>query len=544
MAPLVKAQPSFISLIPNEILLKILYTVPSAADAHPHISPVVMSHVSQLWRGLMLCSTNLWTDISIDESFSRSVMHFTATLSRVSECLQRSGNRALNIDIVVLSQVTFLNHVEIDHTFRDDYETFCSLMKNLSDILAPHVWRFMSFNLVCDEFSSILRIQRSFQHVSMPLLETWHVHRTCEELAFEGDVENIDDLTALHIPLRPRDVTEERGSSMFPQLRSAILCATPMDWSRFCPRNLHSLEISFLPTQARPHGEVLRQILLANEHCLASLKILGAAPTTNANQSYVMNKLERLELGYAFPDELIPFVEDIQLPNLVDLLIEDLYRSSTPDFARDQLEYDHTTTILFQCITEHFPLRQVTSLTLRHICLLPPLSQTSPDHNPILLIPDSSNLVIPVTPFAFFCELVMLKHLTLVGPDLAILFTLNHIPVEKETGDGDNVRATPMPAPILDFLHLEDFDPDLVRLFLVLRTTHHTSFRRLSNLSFTNYLDCVAKSDCITRSTELFLIAEAFEHITSDKFRNIQVELGVMPPYPLNADLTHLPFPV
>lgn len=112
-----------------------------------------------------------------------------------------------------------------------------------------------------------------------------------------------------------------------------------------------------------------------------------------------------IEVGtpYAFPDELVILVEDVQLPNLVDLLIEDLYRSLTPDFARHQLEY---------------PLYQAARLELQHICLLSPLSQSSPTDNPILTNRPTCVLVIPVTPFEF-CELAMLK--ILVDPDLAVL---------------------------------------------------------------------------------------------------------------------------
>jgi hypothetical protein len=536
--PLVQAQRSFISLIPNEILLDIFDMVPSKADARPHTSPVALSHVSELWRGLMLCSPKFWTTISIHETFTRPVTHFPATLSRVLQFLERSATSALSINVVVVSQLSIFEHFPTDAACCGDIEIFRRCIKILSDILAPHVWRFKSFDVVCDDFPYIADIQHRFPLISMPLLESWHVRQTFgEELAFEGDLASAADMTALHIPLRPDDVAEEKSSSIFPLLTSAIFSATPMKWSRFCPRNLRFLEISFLPTQARPDGEVLRQILLANEHSLVSLKISGAAPTSRASQPYVMSKLERLELGYAFPDELIPLVEDIKLPNLTNLVIEDLYRSSTPEFAREQLEYDHTTALLFQIITDHFPLRQVKDLELRHICLLPPLSQNTPTNIPIVLVPDLTDLVIPITPFEFFCEMVALKNLTLVDPDIAIIFTLSHIPVVTADAEAsDDFEATLLPAPALDYLHFKDFDQDLVRLFLTLRTSNHTSFRHLSKLTFGDPSGCLDTSaswmKTITLLDDVFLLAEKIEYIETDRFSNVEVELGLHMPYP------------
>ena len=552
------AQSSHISRIPKELLLDIIDMVPSPPDAKPYITSIALSHVSHLWRELALCSPQLWTDISIHERFVRPITRFPATLYRVYEFLKRSGKLPLSVDITIVGQLTILEHFTTDTAFPKDLEVFRKGTSLLSDVLAAHVWRFKSFSLVCDEFPFIVQIQSKFPVVAMPFLESWHVRQTYGgELAFEGDLEDVNDLTALRIPLRPEDATDEYAAAMFPRLRSAVFCATPMKWARFCPRNLTTLELSFLPMQGRPNGEAFRNILLANEHSLVSLKIYGAAPTSKVQLPYTMSKLERLELGYAFPDELIPLVEDIQFPNLTSLVIEDLYRSSTPDFVRDQLEYDHTTAVLFECMTRHFPLRQVKNLELRHICLIPPLTQNNPSQIPIMLVPDFSGLIIPISSFDFFCELMALMNLTLINPDVAILFTLSYIPVETENSDStaahsssdeaqgsgassstsDDSEPLRLPVPALTSLHIEDFDQDLVRLFLMLRTTENTSYPRLSKLTFGSPNGCMDTSDSWMKSimllTDIFTMAEACESVESERFypSNVEVQLGAIHPY-------------
>jgi hypothetical protein len=527
----VQAQPSSISVIPDEVLLDILDMVMSMGGAQTHTLAVLLSHVSQLWRALTVCSPKFWTNVCIHETSGQPVTHFTSTLARVHQFLQRSGKQPLTVDITVFSQMNASERLTMNPAICESFEIFRRCLKTLSNILTPHVERFKSFNLTCDEFRSIVHIQGGFPHVPMPLLEFWHVRQTAEELAFEGDLEDVNDMTALHIPLRTQETVEEGASSMFPRLRSAIFYATPMDWSRFCPKNLRFLEIGLLPAQARPSGDVLRQILLANEHSLESLKICGAAPTSNASHPYVLSKLQRLEIGYAFADELIPLVEDLQVPNLVHLVIEDLYRSSTPHCARQQLEYDHTTTLLFQSITEHFPLHQVKDLELLHICLLPPLSQTTPTNAPIVLVPDFCDLVIPFIPLEFFGQLVTLKNLTLVNPDIAVLFTLNHIPIISEAGIANDVHDAPIvPAPALEFLRLEDFDQDLLRLFLILRISYHTSFRCLSKLTFCDPYSCWDTPanwvENVGRSPDMGFLAKNVEFVKTDNGSNVDLKLA------------------
>lgn len=59
------------------------------------------------------------------------------------------------------------------HPFSQLAYLFRELTRNLSAILAPHVWRFQRFTLTADEFSSVLDVQSKFRHCAMPHLELW-----------------------------------------------------------------------------------------------------------------------------------------------------------------------------------------------------------------------------------------------------------------------------------------------------------------------------------------------------------------------------------
>lgn len=528
--PILPKQPSFISLIPNEVLLDIfaIAIVPSISNAVSCVLPFRLSHVSKLWRALTLGFPTLWTNISIHETLSLTSFKYHK-LPRVAKFLERSGTLALTIDIWVVSHPISFEELFSKAWPDDDLDDYHQCLENLSLILAPHVWRFRSLSIVCSDFSDIAYIQRSFPAVPMPQLEFWSVRQTCGSgLAFEDNLVDMGDMTALRIPLHPpKDVTHDMNPLMFPRLRSAIFDATPMEWSRFCPRNLHYLEIDFLPTQARPSGDVLRHILLENEHSLVSLKIYGASPLSKASQPYEMSNLERLDIGYAFPEELLPFVGDIKLPNLVHLVIEDISRSSSPDFLRQELDYNHGTTVLFQNITEQFPLRQVKDLELRHIYLMPPLPGHTPSHAQFELVRNQLHLIIPYTPFQFFCKLVELKNLTLVNPDIATISTLNHIPTQVHVEAASNLNPALVPVPALDVIHLEDFDRDLIRLFLFLRASEFRAFRRFSMLTFGNPcgVDPSARwIESIAASGDMFLVTEDFVYNEPNIFNDVEVE--------------------
>jgi hypothetical protein len=194
-----------------------------------------------------------------------------------------------------------------------------------------------------------------------------------------------------------------------------------------------------------------------------------------------MPKLQTLELGYAFPDELIPFVEDIRLPSLIYFSIEDLFRSMTPIHERRGLVYDHTTALLFYAMVQHLPLQQLRELNLRHVCFMSSLDPDTITRTTIGLVPNLSGFPIPTTPFEFFCKLTALKNLYLVDPDPTILFILHYQPLPASDQDGadeDGTQAVPIPT--LRSVRLMEADEQLLHFFLHARTRGPRSFTNFS----------------------------------------------------------------
>ena len=507
--------PCTISSIPAEVLVFIFGLVPS-----PHSLPVTLSHVCKSWRALSLGTPKLWSRIVIHEEYTIYITHFLTTLLRVQHCLTRSGSHALTLDIVILKcNVQHYSEPVSSKLGREALNSYSVCVRTLSAMLGAHTWRFRSFKLLCDEFSTIVDVQSCFPSIQMQLLEVWDIHQRDEI----GEVEaqamedklvfiSIADLTALSIPLVHRGLGPETGSTMFPRLRTATISATPLDWSRFAPRNLQSLDICYLPKPACPDGETLRQILLANAHSLTTLKLHGAAPATRAKEPYLVPTLQRLDLGCVYPDELIPFLEDIHFPNLESLAIENLF----------PLFMDHDNTSLFQSLMNCLPITQLRSLELKNICFVPDHSDSSGMRRPIDLLPDLSNLVVPAITFEFFCKLRSLKDLTLLEPDMATLNVLNHIPVGVGIRDGSAAR---IPIPSLDILRLERSDREYAereQIFLRTRIARRNSLLPINQIMFVRPggWDSMEARDWICetfRSIDVLSLAKKFEYLETEQ---------------------------
>jgi hypothetical protein len=429
----------------------------------------------------VLHAPELYIKVLVVEDLGPDVIEFRKTIDRVQFFLAHSAARALDVHIRLR---TYLNYCDMDnanHPFYDNIDQFRECTRGISKCLAPHIRRIKLFNLDCDEFKSICDIQGGFSSVPMVMLEVLRVHQAFEEQSFGNFVDDDNEMAAISIPLGLPSTSAEE---MYPRLRSAILAAIPLDWRRFCPRNLQTLDISFLPMDGRPDGETLRRVLLANEHSLESLTIRGAGPVDCVPNPYVMSNLRHLSLGYAYPSELMHLVKSMRVPNLTTLSISDLRRSLTFAPRRRYLPYNHGASILFQAIIDEFPLHQVKQLELRHVSFMPE-SGLLPLHPEVQIVPNFSLLVIPVIPLHFFCKLTALESLTIANPDPGTLHALNYLPPHlRALGFYDDSQFPHVPVPALDFLHLVDFNLPLVRFFLAIRRCHYTSFRRLFSLMF------------------------------------------------------------
>ncbi|KAF9455943.1 hypothetical protein BDZ94DRAFT_484261 [Collybia nuda] len=481
-SPAVQAQLSDISTLPDDVLLYLFYMTIHAPDADP-FSPMTFSHVSARWRELALYAPMLWTTITVAEELSATMLNFERTLYRVPHFLERSKDLPLSLHITLHSyhEESAMHHP--DHPFAYNVQTFRHHTRRLSDFLGRHVARFKSFILVGDEFESVQDIQSSFPHIPMPLLESYRVWQRDDYQCLEGDLRDPSHIGALSIPLRPRRMTVEESTLMYPKLVDMTLKGIPLEWFHFSPRNLQYLHIGFLPIGARPTGEDFRHILLANEHSLEALKIQGACPVNASVEPYVLSNLKSFELAFAYPEEAIPLIQSMQTPNLISLSFTDLRRKFVDVGQRPSVEYDWTTLMLFEEVGKHMPLQSILQCSLSHVCFLPPLINLHM-YPPIKLAsnPGFRDYPIPKTLLRFFRKMTALQLLLVVDPDPCTLRCLNFTKSPAPEGGETDQNPFAGPVPLLSHLHLSDFHLPIVQNFILNRFGNRASARHLENL--------------------------------------------------------------
>ena len=496
------------SIIPNEVLLDIFEIVLSVNPrwVPEHAAPVRLSHVCKLWRTLVLAEAKLWTNIKITEAFynsdTLSMTNFPFTLLRVEHFLEKSRKRALTIevDLMLDRRVDRLNMANTRNpAVVNPSNFFRACVQKLSKLFSPHVRRFKSFTLSCNQPNLVADIQSCFSYIPMPLLESWVVRSSVLFRIFENEYNN---------SAGPTCTSKSELYTMFPRLRTAIFTDTPIEWSRFRPVHLTSLEIKLLINRERPDGEMIRQMLLACAQSLESLILHYAAPPTHAREPYEMLKLRHFELGYHDLGEIHPIIQDIRLLQLDDFTIEDFNRRFSAARAPSEEEVE-AAGLLFDTMIEHLPLPQLQHLTLRHI-----ISERSPPPS------TATNLVTSSPSFRFLCQLVALKSLTLAGPDAGILNLLNYLPVVSGAEDLDITpifRPSQVPLPALEVLQFASFEKhwDQIQLFLNNRIGRHNSYRRFNKLIFCDLATAKARSlaEDICQSVDLGLLTKSFEYI-------------------------------
>lgn len=465
-------KPCAINDLPLEVISEILHFA-TLLD----VQPVNLSQVSSNWRCIVLSTPTLWTNIKVEETLGPTVT-FDHTCIRVKHYLDNSRQLPLTVEIIIHTILKSICMEDNEHPFHRYAAEFCLATQALSRVLAEHVSRFRSFHLVADDFTSITDVQAHFPQVCMPLLESWTVHQTFIQQAFDEELEEPEDASKLLIPLRPQNLMEEHATDMHPNLKVAVFHAIPMAWAYFCPRHLQRLEISFLPVDARPTMAELRQLLMANEHSLEALTIQGAAPL-DSSEPFEMRGVRSLTFGFVKAGELIPLLETMHVPNLSTLSITDLRRACTSAADRAFVSYDSTMLDLFTAIVSQIPLENIDMLLLRCIAFLPFADQPPFDSPLLVWSRNTLDLPIPVLPMYFFSLMTSLRDLTLIDPDPTTMRCLNYIP-KFNTGPS----LSNLPINSLMSLRLIGFNLPLVQSFFKRRIQVHDSFRVMEEIIF------------------------------------------------------------
>jgi len=464
-----------INSLPPEVLVEMFHFATSNTPAFA-AEPVNLSQVSCKWRSIAFSTSTLWTNIQVEETLGLN-LKFHHTCNRVKHFLDLSRRSPLTVEIVIRTFYMATCMEDSEHPFHHHAADFCHATQTLSRVLAGHVARFKTFNLVADDFASIADVQLHFPQVSMPLLESWKVHQAFVEQAFSGELEEPGDAARLLIPLRPRGMMEEHSATMYPNLKVAGFHAIPMAWAYFSPRHLQALSISFLPAGVRPTMAELRQILMANEHSLESFIIQGAAPL-DSGEPFEMRGVRFLTLGFVKAEELISLLRTMRVPNLSQLSITDLRRACTSAADRPFISYDTTVLPLFAAIIRYLPLSKLDALFLRCLVFLPFAGQPAFSSPLLAWSHNRLDLPVPALPMFFFSLTTSLRDLTLIDPDPTAMHCLNYLP--KFNADPGLLT---LPIGSLARLHLVGFNLPLVQSFFMRRIQARASFRPVEEIT-------------------------------------------------------------
>ncbi|KAF8060703.1 hypothetical protein FPV67DRAFT_303233 [Lyophyllum atratum] len=461
--------PSPISQLPADSLLVVFQLGVSAPDASP-LLPITLSQVSARWRDIVMNTPTLWTRIGIFHNLEATTISLQKTLKRVEAFLSLSRECPLSVYINLNTWYFHEGESEdSENPFAMNVPAFCTSVADISRAIGHHSHRIKSFCLHVDEYDMTATVLGALGRVPMPLLENWTVHNKYEDQTFndpdylpEDDVE----VNAHSILVHPDDMVDEE--TFYPNLQVVTLLSTPLQWTRFSPRNLVHLNIRMIQTALRPSSEALHRILLASSHSLQTLALCGALKGDCWVEICTMTKLESLELGFVLASEIIPFLKVVQAPNLKRFALCDIQRLKLCPHERREREFDGDIAELFDVVLRRLPLNQVQKLSLLHIALCPPHGYPVPT--------SYVDVYLQARTFAckFFCQMTGLSSLHLVAPDHVTLDALNYaLPSNVERHGTTHPRV---PAPRLNLLCVDNPISSVIRQFLAARLKNPKAF--------------------------------------------------------------------
>lgn len=419
--------------------------------------PIALSHVCRQWRDIIRYTPTMWTYIKVRQTPRFNNHHFTQTLLRAQHALQRSGACAITVEICIRTpHMCPTSTQQNDHPSQDKPPQFSSHTQQLCALLVTHSARMKRLCIVANE-PSLSDIQRSLAGVPMPLL----VH-CC--VTNSDDSNHLRDHGSPVFLVCPNGVGDADIKNLYPKLNSLGIQATPLAWAQLPVRNLRTLTLAQLPNTARISASELRQVLLANEHALRDLQLPGGAPLESTAQ-YVMSNVRSLYLAYETPNELVPFLQSMKVPNLEELSLKDLTRASHSVRTLYQGRYDASIEVLVTALIDNLPLHNLTDLYLGWVRFLP--YRRHLDKNAHEWIPNVHNLPIPAFLFRFMSLMTSLENLSMSDPDYSSLFSLNYHPRSTHQTGTDPMIATPVP--MLSSLTLAAFNLRLVQKFIARR---------------------------------------------------------------------------
>lgn len=320
---------SSVHSLANELLSKIfLFATYDSYDPHDTILyPIIVSHVSSLWRQVALSTSALWTSIILTHPSPWS------QLSRTVAYLSRSRRRPLRL---------FLDFRDPSWNWEEESHSFgWKHMENVVRLLSPHVSRWLTLELLTDTWAPIYTFLWYVRNVeSAPMLENISLSRCNIYFASKGEIFRP---TALK-----RSIPLFGSSKALGSLRKVVLAGVHVDWTKSGLSNLVELELKYHALNVMPTLGQFVDILTACPD-LQRLTILGWGPQFDATADHISNgetplhtgtlqrlaRLQYLTVGFLDVEYTVKLLGLFCLPALESLTLEDLSATIHPTTRLD-----------------------------------------------------------------------------------------------------------------------------------------------------------------------------------------------------------------
>ncbi|KAJ3997308.1 hypothetical protein F5050DRAFT_1445718 [Lentinula boryana] len=453
--------------LPNEIQLEIFHalndsneTKISKQDTLRAVSQVcsrwrILSlSTSVFWTYILICETSVDLGINFDNPYTVDETHAFWTFPWVSTLLHRAGSQPIDVSIDLQSEAFNPAFPEAENQSNFSWNPSHAVI--LSRILAAQATRLRTVEIVSEVWQPIQGLAAALVNVPMPLLQTWTVTRDNAQWGHQlySDLDIDAGISAIECTpgIQP---SAELSSRMYPNLRVLTLQGVPQNWNQVIPRNLVELDLEYLPVNRRPNYEELKNLLLGSQFSLQSLTLWAAAPLGEGRGKINLPNLKTLSLGFSFLNAVISLTTHLELPSLLSLEIYDMTHQNPSNFV-NEYELRRTLVLLedfYWHMIDHWPLRQITSLTLRspsfNLLDYDELDEAFAGQREI-----DTPLPILIT-FLMHCS--SLRNLHLIDPDSSSLRALGTVsPVDHQ-----NVPGPILVCSSLDLLHIEITRGDL-----------------------------------------------------------------------------------
>lgn len=299
---------------------------------------VTVSHVCKHWREVALETPALWSDIDVETG-----KHAGPSLRRASTYLSRTKECPLTISIDVNDWDPDDESVYSEHSDNTPQEPGAQL-QGIIDLLLPHTSRWRKFKLAAENYFHFhTALSRLCNAPPALLLESLELHHFDEELEPEPQF----------FPYPNHKTHFVLFGDNAPKLQHVSLYGVHIDWRKTTfLKNLHSLELAYLPQDVRPSFDEFFTILRSSPG-LRTLDLCMAGPfgfphewpaflppppqddhyqdpyvpAAFANKPNVLDEymvlpgLHELALSYQSPEDLAAFFNRVSMPSLHTLAI-------------------------------------------------------------------------------------------------------------------------------------------------------------------------------------------------------------------------------